>query len=68
MKNFACLNSRPIGLEKNYLVIELQNSNKMSNDEQFFQPYSHYANYRFDLYTRHWINDDDDFELPRHPT
>ena len=39
-----------------------------SSDEQFFQPHSHYANYRPDLYARRRTNDDDDFEPPRHST
>ena len=38
-----------------------------SSDEQFFQPHSHYANYRPDLYARPRTNDDD-FEPPRHST
>ena len=39
-----------------------------SSDEQLFQPQSHYANYRHDLYARLRTNDDDDFEPPRHST
>ena len=39
-----------------------------SSDEQFFQPHSHYANYRPDLYAHRRTNDDDDFEPPRHST
>ena len=37
-----------------------------SSDGQFFQPHSHYANYRLDLYASRKTNDDDDFEPPRH--
>ena len=39
-----------------------------SSDGQFFQPQSHHANYRPDLYARRSTNDDDDFEPPRHST
>ena len=39
-----------------------------SSDEQFFQPHSHYANDRPDLYAHRRTNDDDDFESPRHST
>ena len=39
-----------------------------SSNEQFFQPHSHFANYRPDLYAHRRTNDDDDFEPPRHST
>ena len=39
-----------------------------SSNEQFFQPHSHYTNYRPDLYARRRTNNDNDFEPPRHST
>ena len=53
---------------RNYRLSTQSSQPTHSSDEQLFQPHSHYANYRPDLYARRRTNDDDHFESSRHST
>ena len=52
----------------NYRSLTQSSQPTHSSDKQFFQPHSHYANYRPDLYVGRRTNNDNDFEPPHHST